>query len=80
MIVSRYLFQSCVRASEGGTPTEAAAPMRGFGGVCIGILSVRWLDAEAGVLRSKIRRCESELTLLNMLGLCGLNSAEYVHE
>lgn len=75
-IVSRYLFQSWVRASDGAMPTEAAAPRRGLGGVCIGILSVRWLAAEAGVLRSKMRRCESEDTLDSMLGLCGLNSAE----
>jgi hypothetical protein len=80
MIESRYLFQSCVSASDGATPTGAAVPMRGFGGVCIGTLIVRWLLALAGVLRSNTLMWLSELTLLSMLGLCGLNAAEYVHE
>lgn len=75
-IVDRYLFQSCVRASEGGMPTGAAAPMRGFGGVWMGMDMVRWLDALAGVLRSKTRRCESDETLDRMVGLCGLKAAE----
>jgi hypothetical protein len=74
------LFQSWVRASEGATPTGAAVPMRALGGVCIGTFIVRWLLALAGVRRSKTRMWLSELTLLSMLGLCGLKAAEYVHE
>lgn len=46
----------------------------------MGILSVKWLLADAGVLKSNILKWESELTLDSILGLCGLNSAEYVHE
>jgi hypothetical protein len=79
-MLSRYLFQSCVRASLGGTPTGAGVPMRGFGGVWMGMLSVRWFDALAGVRRSKTRRWLSELTLLTTLGACGLNCALYVQE
>jgi hypothetical protein len=52
--------------------------MRGFGGVCIGMFSVRWFAALAGVRKSNIRRWLSLLTLLSMLGLWGLNSALYV--
>lgn len=46
----------------------------------MGMLSVRWFDALAGVRRSKTRRWLSELTLLTTLGACGLNCALYVHE
>src|SRR5690242_12485366 len=77
-MLSLYLFQSCVRASLGGTPTDAAAPIRGLGGVWIGTLIVRWLLALAGVLRSNTLKWLSLLTLLTMLGACGLNCAEYV--
>jgi hypothetical protein len=77
-MLSLYLFQSCVSASLGGTPTGAAAPIRGFGGVWIGTLSVRWLLALAGVRRSKTRKWLSLLTLLTILGACGLNCALYV--
>jgi hypothetical protein len=75
-MLSRYLFQSWVRASLGATPTGAGVPMRGFGGVWMGTLMVRWLLALAGVLRSKTRRWLSLLTLLTMLGAWGLNWAE----
>lgn len=37
-------------------------PGRGRGSACSGMLSVRWLEAEGGVRRSKRRRCESEET------------------
>jgi hypothetical protein len=46
----------------------------------MGMFIVRWLLALAGVLRSNTLKWLSELTLLSMLGLCGLNAAEYVHE
>jgi hypothetical protein len=38
------------------------------------------LLALAGVRKSKTLKWLSELTLLSILGLCGLNAAEYVHE
>ena len=50
--------------------------MRGFGGVWMGMLSVRWFEADAGVRRSKMRRWESEPTQLMMDGLWGLKAAE----
>jgi hypothetical protein len=78
IMVSRYLFQSCVSASEGGTPAEGATPGRTFGAWCMGMDWTRWLEAEAGVRRSNTRRCESEETAERMLGLCGLNCALYV--
>jgi hypothetical protein len=37
---------------------------------------VRWLDALAGVRKSKTRRWLSDDTLLNTLALCGLKDAE----
>ena len=43
-------------------PARGGLPGRARGGVCRGMLSVRWLDAEAGVRRSNRRRCESEDT------------------
>lgn len=59
---SRYLFQSCVSISLG----SVEAPVRGTpgrGGVpCAGMRWTRWLEAEAGTRRSKIRRWESEDT------------------
>ena len=60
MMVSRYLFQSCVKASVGGMPGGEGRPGRERGGACKGMERVRWLDAEAGVRRSKMRRWESE--------------------
>ena len=73
--LSRYLFQSCVRASLGGIPMGGASPGCAFGGVWIGMLSVRWFDALVGVRKSKMRKWLSELTALRMLGECGLNWA-----
>lgn len=52
-----------------------ASPGCAFGGVWIGMLSVRWFDALVGVRRSKMRKWLSELTALRMLGECGLNWA-----
>lgn len=74
MTVSRYLFQSCVSASAGGKvcrfpPTEWI-PL-GLFGPWIGIRCTRWLEAEAGVRRSKTRRCESEVTEERTEGECG---------
>jgi hypothetical protein len=37
----------------------------------MGIMETRWLDAEAGVRRSKMRRWESDDTADRMEGLCG---------
>lgn len=61
MMLERYLFQSCVRHSEGGKDCRAGKPGAG-GAPWIGMRWTRWLDAEAGVRRSKIRRCESDET------------------
>jgi hypothetical protein len=70
----RYLFQSCVRASEGGKAGRlepmAAGPVRA-GAEWIATEATRWLDAEAGVRRSKMRRVESEETEERMEGLWG---------
>ena len=60
--VSRYLFQSCVKASVGGMPGWEGRPGRERGGVCKGIERVRWLAADAGVRRSNMRRRESDET------------------
>jgi hypothetical protein len=64
-MVSRYLFQSWVRHSDGWVgggrfvakvePGTGAAPW-------IGINWTKWLEAEAGVLRSKMRMWLSEVT------------------
>jgi len=71
----RYLFQSCVRASEGGNP-GLFEPMdegegRPAGAEWIDILATRWLEALAGVRRSKIRSVESLDTEERIEGLCG---------
>lgn len=58
MMVGRYLFQSWVRASEGGYWWAKL----GWEEKCRGMVNVRWLDAEEGVRRSKRRRWESEDT------------------
>lgn len=79
MIVSRYLFQSCVSASDGGAGAAGAIPGRESGAPWMGICMMRWFEADALVRMSKIRICESLLTALIMLALCGLNWAEYVH-
>lgn len=72
--VGRYLFQSWVSDSAGGV--AAGGYLYGdSGGWCRGIVSVRWFVAEAGVRRSKMRRCESEETLERRDGLCGENEA-----
>ena len=46
----------------------------------MGIEATRWLDAEEGVRRSKMRRCESEETEETMEGECGEKAVLYVHE
>lgn len=46
-------------------------PGRARGGMWSGMQSVRWLEAEGGVRRSKIRRCESDDTVERMEGECG---------
>jgi nicotinamide mononucleotide adenylyltransferase len=46
----------------------------------MGIRWTRWLDAEEGVRRSKIRRWESEDTEERIEGLCGEKAEEYVQE
>ena len=63
MMVSRYLFQSWVNASEGGFAADGGIPGLAGGGAWMGIESVRWFDAEAGVRRSNIRSWESDDTL-----------------
>lgn len=77
----RYLFQSCVRASEGGKPgrlepmgdgeARAAAAAAAAGDAWMEMLATRWLEALAGVRRSKMRRVESLETEDRMEGLCG---------
>lgn len=42
--------------------------------------SVRWLEAEGGVRRSKMRRCESEETEERRDGECGEKEVLYVQE
>ena len=78
--VLRYLFQSWVSASEGGDGTVVVYKPGFFCGEWIGILRVRWLEAEGGVRRSKRRRCESEETEERREGEWGENAAEYVQE
>ena len=74
MVLGRYLFQSCVRASEGG---EAGVWIPAYllvvspWGVWMGMARVRWFEAEGGVRRSKMRRCESEETEERSEGECG---------
>lgn len=78
----RYLFQSWVRASEGGA-TAARFPNLAPGLEAepwMGIRCMRWFEADAGVRMSKIRRCESEVTDEMILGLWGAKTAEYVQE
>jgi hypothetical protein len=69
MRLGRYLFQSWVRASLGWKagegrlePRAAMGPGRLGSGEWIAMLETRWLEAEVGVRRSKIRRWESEET------------------
>ncbi len=57
-------------------PVGMGRPARALGGVWMGRESVRWLEAEAGVRRSKMRRCESEETEERRLGECGEKEAE----
>ena len=73
MVSGRYLFQSCVRASEGGVDAMEGGWLGcwDLGGVWMGMARVRWFEAEAGVRRSKTRRCESEDTEERMEGECG---------
>lgn len=54
----RYLFQSWVRASDGGMAGEEKGRCRDRieGALCMGIDRVRWFEAEEGVRRSKMRR------------------------
>jgi len=84
MVLGRYLFQSCVRASEGGEAgvwvTAADLLKGGGGGVWMGMARVRWLEAEGGVRRSKMRRCESDETEERIEGECGEKEALYVQE
>jgi hypothetical protein len=70
----RYLFQSCVRASEGGKPGrfEPMAEGEGRAGAeWMEIVATRWFAALAGVRRSKTRRVESLETEERMEGLWG---------
>jgi hypothetical protein len=58
--VSRYLFQSWVRISEGTAPAkvwpvESRGRVGPCGGACAGMMVVRWYFAETGVRRSKMR-------------------------
>jgi hypothetical protein len=79
MTVSRYLFQSWVRASDGRVrllgfvpklaPGTGAAPW-------IGINWTKWLEAEAGVRRSKMRIWLSDETDETMDAECGENAVE----
>lgn len=71
--VLRYLFQSWVKASAGGIfrCRGLGGPPRVGGGPWIGINATRWLEAEAGVRRSKIRQWESEETEERMEGEWG---------
>lgn len=59
-----YLFQSCVRHSDGGNAFrfDPIAFIPVCGAACIGIDDTRWFDAEAGLRRSNMRRWESEET------------------
>lgn len=76
MTFERYLFQSCVKASEGAKPGRLEPmglgwPGTGARAAWMGIEATRWLDAEAGVRRSKMRRWESEETEERMEGEWG---------
>jgi hypothetical protein len=46
----------------------------------MGIRCTKWLDADAGVRRSKIRKCESEDTEETIDGECGEKALLYVQE
>lgn len=74
----RYLFQSWVRASEGGMVCEGKGRCCDCieGAVCKGMEQVRWFEAEDGVRRSNIRRWESEETDERIEGECGENEVE----
>ena len=77
MSSGRYLFQSCVKASEGGIACDCRkGRLLLVGGVCKGMEAVRWFEAEEGVRRSKRRRGESEETDERMEGECGEKEAE----
>jgi hypothetical protein len=70
----RYLFQSCVRASEGGKPERFEPMAEGEGRAgeeWMEMEATRWLDALAGVRRSKTRRVESLETEERIEGLWG---------
>lgn len=72
----RYLFQSCVSASDGAKPPRFEPmgpgwPGTGVRAAWMGTEATRWLDADAGVRRSKMRRWESEETEEMMEGECG---------
>lgn len=73
MIVGRYLFQSCVRASEGGYCWRELGWEEWRG-----MVNVKWFDAEEGVRRSKSRSCESEDTAERVNESWGEKAAEYV--
>jgi hypothetical protein len=67
----RYLFQSWVRASAGAHAAGGTPALPGIGdagAAWMGIWRVRWLDAEAGVRRSKMRTYESEVTQESISG------------
>jgi hypothetical protein len=67
-MLERYLFQSCVKASDF---SKAGRLVMREDISWIGIERIRWLDAEAGVRRSKTRRVESEETDEMIDGECG---------
>lgn len=77
--MERYLFQSWLRASEGGkAPASACGVGVGEAIICgewIGIVRTRWLEAEEGVRRSKRRSWESEDTAERIVGLWGEKAA-----
>ena len=80
--MSRYLFQSWVRISEGTAPAKVWPVERSgrgpgpCGGACAGMTVVRWYFAETGVRRSKRRMWESEETQEIIAGLVGEKEAE----
>jgi len=81
MRLGRYLFQSWVRASLGWKagrlePSAEIWPGALGRGEWIAMLETRWLEAEVGVRRSKIRRCESEETEERIEGECGEKAVE----
>jgi hypothetical protein len=74
MTLLRYLFQSWVRDSEGGKAGrfEPIADGEGRAGAeWMEMEATRWLEALAGVRRSKTRRVESLETEERMEGLWG---------